>query len=319
MSMSQLQKQVQKLQNQLGQIVEEQEYNYSVNKRVKLIISDSEFITNTKTLSNQQHGNTLFHRSLSHMNSQNEGNNNDEKNNKMIEMYFDRDPELFIYILNYLRGYNLKNKLHELTQNQLEKLKDDTIFYKISRFQDMIIKTLYGRFNPYLCSPLMECKQNCRTIIRSGGPNNWNGCVSVYGILKGTGSRYVEVNYVNSVNGYMKLGVTEATSFKTSSFPGWTKNYPGCIYHFSDGALYRNAAREEFGEALDGGDRIGILVKLNEESNMATIGFYKNGKLMREERNLRNYMNVSKGVLFVVALYNIGDQLQLVQNPQYPQ
>eukprot|EP00483_Globobulimina_turgida_P012301 UN12323 len=113
------------------------------------------------------------------------------------------------------------------------------------------------------------------------------------------------------------LGVTEARPFKIGSYAGGTMS--GCSYYGNNGYMYRSGSFQAWGKALCSGDRIGALVKLSKESNVATISFYQNGVLQKEEANLKNYMDVDKGVVFVVGLYTANDRVQLVQNPVFPQ
>ncbi len=273
MSMLQLQKQMQELQSKLTLAMEEQKYNATANNKVKLIISDKEFITNSRTLSKEQHGNTLFTQALAQVDEE-----GDDKDDGIIELCFDRNPDLFVYMLDYLRGYDLKPKLRQLKVYELETLRDDAIFYKIKGFQELIETELYGRFNPYLRSPLIEVKQNSRVATRSSkNVEHWHSA-AICGTLTGTTSRYVEINIVTAISQYIMLGVTEADPFRISTYPGGT-NFPGCSYHCYSGYLQRSNGSEPWGATSNNGDRVGALVKLNKESNMATIAFYKHGQI----------------------------------------
>ena len=49
-AMEQLQQQMQEMQRRLNQAMEEQKFNVNAINKVKLIISDKEFLTNSKTL-----------------------------------------------------------------------------------------------------------------------------------------------------------------------------------------------------------------------------------------------------------------------------
>ena len=313
MAMQQIQQQMLQLQNQLAQAMEEQKYNVSANNRVKLIISDKEFMTNSKTLSNQQHGNTLFRQSLSQAN--NDGG--DDNKTDIVELYYDRNPNLFSYIIDYLRGYDLKSKLCTLKIFELEKLRDDAVYFKIKGFEELLTSILYARFDPNLGSPLIELSRNGTVAKRL----NINGDVvqgtAVYGVLSGTASRYVEISIASNLSRNVNLGVTEANAFRVHSYPGG-ENYVGCSYYCLNGKLYRSGGSESWG-ASSRGDKIGALVKLNKESKMATIAFYKNGKLLKKEINLKSYMNPDKGVVFVITMYNANEYVQLVQNPVSPQ
>ena len=322
MAMSQLQQQMQQLQNQLTQAMEEQKYNVCASNKVKLIISDKEFMTNSKTLSNEQHGNTLFIQSLSQISKLSEGTHDgkdkEKDNDNIVELHFDRNPDLFEFILDYLRRYDLKTKLRGLKMYELEKLREDAIYFKIKGFQKLITAILYAKFNPDLGSPLIEISQNATVAKRSSmNADQWKS-TAIYGTLFGTTSRYVEINIVTSINNYIMLGVSEAETFRVAKYPGST-NYPGCCYYCNNGYLYRSASTESWGVSSSCGDKIGALVKLNQESNMATIAFYKNGKLLNKETNLKNYMNVDKGVVFVVSLYSANEYVQLVQHAIPPQ
>ncbi len=312
MSMQNLRQQMQQMQAQLL-AMEEQKYNAGGNNKVKLIISDKEFMTNAKTLSNEKHGNTLFVQSLAQVK---EGG--DDKDDAVIELYFDRDPDLFIHILNYLRGYDLNSQLRRLKVYELEKLRDDAIYFKIKGFEELIKTALYGRFDPNLGSPLIELLQNSTVIKRSGTNNSLWQSTAIYGTLSGTGSRYVEINIATQFDRYIMFGVTEADPFRIARYPG-NSDVSGCSYYCYNGQLYRSNGNEAWGASSGYGDRVGALVKLNKESNMATIAFYKNGQLLKKEINLKNYMNVDKGVVFVVSLHNVDYQVQLVQNPIFPQ
>merc|ERR1712228_206631 len=124
--------------------------------RVKLIISDQIFETSASVIFNRKHGVTTFiHEFLGtdknsinyNCNAEDKDANGDllkvdevlqgkmnevihkKENNKMIELYFDRDPELFHYILNYLRGYPIQNELHDLHLNTLQNLQSDVEYF----------------------------------------------------------------------------------------------------------------------------------------------------------------------------------------------
>ena len=267
-------------------------------------------MTDSKTLSNEQHGNTLFLQSLSEANK-----GGGDKETSVVELYFDQNPNQFSYILDYLRGYDLKYKLGELNASELQKLQDDAVYFKIKGFRELISGVLHARFDPALGSPLMQLSNNGTVVKRSNDTveMSWQSR-AVYGTLSGTASRYVEINLVDTGN--VMLGVTEANGFRVSSYPG-DKNYPGCSYFCSNGQLNRSGGSESWGPSSDIGDKVGILVRLDKESQAATITFYKNGELLNKETNLKSCMNVDKGVVFVVAFRGANIQVQLVQNPNF--
>lgn len=303
------------MQSQLAQM-EEQKYNITANNKVKLVISDKEFITNSNTLSDQTHGNTLFNQSLSQINQTMD--NQDNKTNPIIELYFDRNPDLFIFILDYLRGYQLKSKLHQLQISELEKLRDDAIYFKMNGFQQLIASILHTRINPQITHPLIKLTHNSTIAKRCNENNNQWTSTAVYGTVSDTGSRYVEIIIATNLNKNILLGVTEADPVRIASYVG-AATFPGCGYECSTGYIYNKGANQAWGAKIGFGDRLGAFVKVNKESNMATIAFYKNGGLLNKEMNLKNYTDVDKGVVFVVSLYDGLDQVQIVQDCRPPQ
>eukprot|EP01084_Bolivina_argentea_P266277 451589_1 len=324
-----LRKQLQVFQQQLNMLEEKKSDECKMqykgkNTKVKLIISNKQFITNTDFLFAKQHGNTLFIQTFLNKDQAQEGINDVDKSGKsqakqsLIHLEFQRNPDLFQYIIDYLSGYNLQHQLQELTVIQLEKLQNDASYYQIDPFYNIVTSALHCRFNPYLGSALIELKKNSTVAIRSSINSDVWQSNAIYGILTGTATRYVEVYTPTAISRNFFLGVTEADSFKVGEYPGYN-TVAGCGYHFNDGSLYRSGSYESWGSAVYHYERLGVMVKLNKESNMATIGFYKNGKLINKEMNLKNYMNVDKGVVFAVSIYSATDHIQLVQNPVIPQ
>mmetsp|Transcript_59078 Transcript_59078/g.94025 ORF Transcript_59078/g.94025 Transcript_59078/m.94025 type:complete len:341 (+) Transcript_59078:114-1136(+) len=330
-----MQEQLLALQNQINHAMEEkkqaEELQYKgKNMKVVLIIGNKqEFVTDTDHLFHKDHGNTLFLSTfLAKEKKEDEGSNDDEQHSKSnlagirneacIRLEFPRNPGWFQYIIDYLSGYNLEHALRELSVVQLERLQNDAMYYRLNTWLNVVTQALYARFNPYLGSPFIELKKNATVAVRSSVNTDVWQSTAVYGALYGTSTRYVEINMVSEISKHVMLGVTEAEQFRVASYPGGTA-FAGCSYYCANGYMYRSASSEGWGEASGCGDKVGALVKLNRESDMATIAFYKNGVLLKEEINLKNYMDVSKGVVFVVGLYNANEYVQLVQNPVVPQ
>eukprot|EP01083_Nonionella_stella_P312811 1120302_1 len=316
--------------------------------KVQLTISDQVFQTSANVLFHQKHGVTLFiHEFLgtdkNSINYECNGQEDDvrlnadqgkvfkfdeaihnkmdavcKRTDKTIELYFDRDPHLFSYILNYLRGYPIQSELFELNVRWLEKLLADAKYFKLTDLHTLVKDTLHSRFNPYLCTPppSAEITDSGRTWRRIIGGNH-RTC-SVYGVLK-TGRRYVEFDChcVTHGNRYFMIGVTEAGHFKSGTYPGHP-NTKGISLYGNNGHLYRNGGKEGWSPSFHHGDRVGVLVDINEDKKDAKIIWYINGKKIKHALDLAQYMNIDNGVLFTVNMQHANEQVQIIQYPEMP-
>eukprot|EP01084_Bolivina_argentea_P297092 511757_1 len=328
----QLQHQVKALQNQLEQVLTNDEKKsdafkfVKMNTRIKLIISSKEFVSNAYTLFNKKHGNTLFIQAFDKYNQDElkiqEGQHDDKhlsqaNISKITELYFDRNPDLFQYIIDYMRDYNIQHSLRELTVIQLEKLQDDALYFQINTFYAMIRNILRCRFNKYSCSPLIQLSSMSTVAERlEKHDDNWQ-CIALCDVLSETECRYNEFNIVEQGEGHIMIGVTDPKSFRLNDYAGGTM--PGCSIYTLDGNLYSNKSNKEWGENILTGDTIGVLLENNKIHNTATVAFYINGKLQNEKIDLKQLMDVDKGIIIVVAMYTANDIVHLSQNVIAPQ
>eukprot|EP01084_Bolivina_argentea_P030559 56605_1 len=213
--------------------------------KVILTISNKVFHTSTNVLLNSKHGNTFFIHEFLGMDKHSincDQNKNDkhldegdlfkmdeaiknkmdviyQQTDKVIELYFDRDPKLFAHILNYLRGYQMTHHIYDLGVRKLEKLLSDAQYYGIIDLEEMVTNALYSRFNPYLCAPssVLTLSDADKILTRTSGGYHYT--CSVYGILY-TGTRYVEFEIITHGEKRQMIGVTQANNFKSGLYPG---------------------------------------------------------------------------------------------------
>ena len=316
--------------------------------KVKLTISDKIFYSSAHVLFNSKHGVTLFiHEFLgTNKNSINHACNIDDDNDnspesddntlfkfdqtlkdkmdiinhrrrdEIIELYFDRDPEFFPYILKFLRGYPVESELYELNVRKLEILSCDAIYFGLKDLEQLLTDTLYSRFNPYLCaSPSRMLIADNGVRVKKNDQGNHVSC-SVYGVLF-TGKRYVEFDINTHGNRYQMIGVTEANNFKSGPYAGHA-NTKGISLYGANGHIYRNGGNEGWSASFHHGDRVGVLVDISEDKRDAKITWYINGKKIKHALDLRQYMNIDNGVVFTVNMHDINEEVQIVQYPVMP-
>eukprot|EP01084_Bolivina_argentea_P030560 56607_1 len=315
--------------------------------KVILTISNKVFHTSTNVLFNPKHGITFFiheflgtdKNSINHDSNCNAKTNepdndsntlfkmdqaindqmnriHNEKKDKAIQLYFDRNPELFHYILDYLRGYPIEYDLYVLDVRILEKLLSDAKYFGLDELQNIVTNALHSRFNPYLCasSSLMQVLDAGRTLKRITGGLHIS--CSVYGKLE-TGTRYVEYDIMTHGNRYQMIGVTEADLFKSGPYPGHA-NVKGISLYGNNGHIYRNGGAEGWCSSFHHGDRVGVLVEITDDKKSAKITFYLNRKKVKHALDLKQYMNIDNGVLFTVNMHDAGEEVQIIQNPMLP-
>eukprot|EP01084_Bolivina_argentea_P150330 262540_1 len=323
-----MQKQMRELQRK------NQKYEYKGPElKIKLQISNTIFVSSTNTLCNKQNGSNIFIQKILGVDEHDDQKNNEGDDNKseylnakliesqkkgtQLELFFDRDPELFPIILKYLRGYIMQPLLNECSVVQLQSLLDDAHYYRINGLIDIISNCIYNRFDPSLCAPSITLSDNGIGITRNAVATNLHHSCGVYGILR-RGKRYVEFQLMSQGNRYIMFGVTEAEGYMYAPYPGHAK-CKGCSVYGANGNLYRAGSIEGWAPALGWSDRIGILVDISNDLSTATIAWYVNGKLVKQAKNLKDYMDVSKGVIFVANLYAHNDQVVIMQNCKMPQ
>ena len=322
-------KEIEKMQQKMEEIKKKSKaYEYKGPQlKVKVEVADQTFMSSTKVLCNKANGNTLFMRQILGLPDdddeelKNEGNESQQiakapKNGSCIDIYFDRDPDVFPLILSYLRGYNMDYTLHNCSVETLQTLYDDAVYYRVKGLIKSVHDRIHKRFDPKLCSPLIELSKNGMSATRIAANNSLHVSCGVYGVLR-KGRRYVEFELVSHGNRYIMLGVAEADNYKFSPYPGQVR-CTGCSYYATNGHLYRNGGSEAWGAALSHGDQIGVLVDISEDQDTATIAFYVNGKLVKNAVDLTAYMNIRKGVVFVGNMYSSADQILIVQCPKVP-
>eukprot|EP01083_Nonionella_stella_P191895 709883_1 len=320
-----LEQQLKAMQQKLAQIKTEEEakteFQYKgPNMKIKLIIGNKEFLSDAHTLYNKQYGNTLFYQHNVRQKQNIEGSKpqpGSDKHEK--ELFFARDPKLFPHIIDYLSGYYLRNTLRNLPVIDLERLQSDAQYFQVKPLYDLITSSLNLRYNPYMKSPLLELNEDQTCVIRTAQQPGLDQCVAVYGVMQGNCKRYIDFTVLSHGDLYVKLGVAEAKPFRITRFPGRAE-YPGCSFYGSTGVVYRKGGTEALGGGKwKFGDRIGIGVELNAEQDAASVGFYINGTLMKNKFDLKQYMDVKKGVVFVTSLYTANDCVCINQDPVLPQ
>ena len=288
---------------------------------IKLIISNKIFHSSAHVLFNKTQKQTLFIREFL---SPDKSSINYEVDTKLkdgiIQLYFDRDPEMFPYILNFLRGYPMDSDLYELSVGKLEKLRSDAVYFGLNDLEKLLTDTLHSRFNHHLCStPSRMLVSDNGVRVKKIDESKHVSC-SVYGVLN-VGMRYVEFDINADGTATHMIGVTEGNNFKSGSYPGHP-NTKGISLYGANGHIYRNGGHQAWSTSpFTNGDRVGILVDIwyDQENKMtAKISWYINGKKIGNTLDLTQYMNMDNGVIFVVNMYTMNEEVQIVQNPVMP-
>ena len=235
--------------------------------------------------------------------------------------FFDTfDQTRFPFITDYLRGYPVQYDLLEMNMVELERLLVDVKKFKLGALESMVDDALHHRFNPYMCaaSSMLNLAENGKSVQRIG-PDGYRKPCAVNGVLY-SGTRYMEFDIVTKNQFYFMIGVTEYNrgNIRTGQYPGH-RDYPGISYHGVNGQVYGNGGGQAFGPALNHGDKVGVFVDICEDATCAAVTFFVNGEKIDTALDLSDYMNIDGGVVFVVSLYETGDEIQIVQHPNVPQ
>ena len=233
-----------------------------------------------------------------------------------VDMFFDRDPGLFNLVLKYIRGYNIKHDLFNLSPTQVQQLYDDAVYYGYDTLADKALNSLWSRFDTSL-------NPNKYTTLthddRAAERNNWFSSTWISTPLIGTlykGTRYAEF-MVSSNDQTVMFGVTEAEAYKFERFPG-DGGITGISYYCDNQHLYRHGGWESTSSAdCAQGDIVGVFVYISDDKYVARVKFYLNKVLIRD-LDLRTYLNVNNGVKFVVSLHNHNCATKVVDSPKYP-
>ena len=206
-------------------------------------------------------------------------------------------------------------KWSELSITQLQLLLDDAIYYKIKGLIELINDRIHKRFDPRYCTPVISITGNGTVAFRENVNASLYQSCGVYGILR-KGKRYVEFQIISKGSRTIMFGVTEGDNYSFAPYPGYPPRCPGVSYYAANGNLYRAGSDEAWGAGLSYGDKCGILVNISEATNTATVAFYVNGRLVKQAKNLKDYMDISNGVVFVANLYSHTEQVVIVQSPK---
>jgi len=209
--------------------------------------------------------------------------------------FVDRDPELFPYILNFLRGIvpDVKN----ITKRELIALKQEAIFFQIEELKNWIEELLAkskNQFDKSRVPSTVTLSEDCKVATYNGGGSGWVNFDLTPTMTKDR--RKIQFTFSAIGSGGVFIGVGADTqpgmNVGCGSKPSWGYMSTGSVY------IVGESTRTITGYVA--GDKVAV------EMTDKEIIFYKNGTKMTSAN-----LNTTVELWPQVTFYSVGDQCKI--------